>query len=115
MLKLIRFIGLVLQSIFIQFAHVFGLVAFAVSVALGYWRLPSWLVPIVAVVCGVISDKLIDESSVTGLLEKAHAANQRGGFLIVVYFVICAGGYVAGGYGRHYLRKRLSTTAAAKE
>ncbi len=114
MLKLIRFIGLVSQSMLIQFAHLFGLVAFAASAALGYWRLPSWLVPVLAVICGVISDKFIDQASVTGLLEKAHSANQRGGFLIVVYFVICAVGYVIGAYGRSYLRKRLPA-AAAKE
>jgi cbb3-type cytochrome oxidase subunit 3 len=114
MLKLIRFIGLVSQSIMIQFAHLFGVVAFAAAVALGYFRLPSWSVPILAVVCGVVSDKFIDEASVTGLLEKAHSANQRGGFLIVVYFVICAVGYVVGAYGRHYQRKRV-TKAAAKE
>ncbi len=114
MLKLIRFIGLVSQSIMIQFAHLFGVVAFAAGAALGYFRLPSWSVPILAVVCGVASDKLLDQESITGLLEKAHSANQRGGFLIVVYFVICAVGYVVGAYGRHYQRKRI-TAAAAKE
>ncbi|KAF2991702.1 hypothetical protein OGR47_08670 [Methylocystis sp. MJC1] len=114
MLKLIRFIGLVSQSIMIQFAHLFGLVAFVAGAALGYFRLPSWAVPILAVVCGVLSDKFLDEESVTGLLEKAHSANQRGGFLIVVYFVICALGYVVGAYGRHYQRKRV-TAAATKE
>jgi hypothetical protein len=112
MLKLIRFIGLLSQSIFIQFLHLFGLVAFAASAAVGYFRLPSWLVPIVAVVCGVMADKFIDESEVAGLLEKAHNANQRGGFLIVVYFVICAVGYVAGAYGRHYAKKAGVSIAA---
>lgn len=115
MLKLIRFIGLVSQSIFIQFIHLFGLVAFAGAAALGWFRLPSWLVPVLAVACGVISDKFIDESSVTSLLEKAHNANQRGGFLIVVYFVICALGYVAGAYGRHYLRDKGLSPAASKK
>jgi hypothetical protein len=114
MLKLVRFLGLVSQSIFIQFAHFFGLVAFLASAALGYFRLPSWLVPIVAVACGVISDKYVDEASVSGLLEKAHSANQRGGFLILVYFVICAVGYVVGAYGRRHLRKG-APAATAKE
>jgi hypothetical protein len=115
MLKLIRFIGLVSQSIFIQFVHLFGFVAFAASAALGWFRLPSWLVPIVAVVCGVISDKFVDESGVTALLDKAHTANQRGGFLIVVYFVICAVGYVVGAYGRHYARGKGLIAAASKK
>ena len=106
MLKLIRFIGLVSQSIFIQFIHFFGLCAFAVSMAMGYFRLPSWCVPIAAVVFGVVADKYIDESSVSVLLEKAASANQRGGFLIVVYFIITAVGYVTGAYGRHYLKNK---------
>jgi len=107
MLKLIRFIGLVSQSILIQFVHLFGLVAFLAAAAIGYFRLPSWTIPIVAVVCGVVSDKFIDESAVTSLLEKAAAANQRGGFLIVVYFVITALGYVAGAYGRAHFRRKI--------
>jgi hypothetical protein len=115
MLKLIRFIGLVSQSIFIQFVHLFGLVAFVASAALGWFRLPSWLVPIVAVVCGVVSDKFVDESGVTALLDKAQTANQRGGFLIVVYFVICAVGYVTGAYGRHYMRSKGMIPAASKK
>jgi hypothetical protein len=104
MLKLIRFLGLVSQSIFIQFLHLFGLVAFAASAAMGWMGLPSWLVPVVAVICGVISDKYVNEADVNVILEKAHNADQRGGFLIVVYFVICAVGYVVGAYGRHYAR-----------
>lgn len=115
MLKLIRFIGLVSQSIFIQFIHLFGLIAFVASAALGWYRLPSWLVPIVAVICGVVSDKLVDESAVTAILEKAHNANQRGGFLIVVYFIICALGYVAGAYGRHYARDKGLIPATSKK
>ena len=85
------------------------------SAALGYFRAPSWSVPILAVICGVISDKFIDESSVTGLLEKAHNANQRGGFLIVVYFVICAIGYIVGGYGRFYLRSKSAPAVEGKK
>jgi hypothetical protein len=118
MLKLIRFIGLISQSIFIQFAHISGFVAFAIAAAIGYYRLPSWTVPIAAVIMGVLSDKFIDESGVTALLEKAHNANQRGGFLIVVYFVIMAVGYVAGAYGRHYyLRSKggAPTPASSKK
>ena len=116
MVKLIRFIGLISQSIFIQFVHLFGAVAFAAAAALGWFRMPSWLVPILAVVCGVVSDKFVDESAVTAILEKAHNANQRGGFLILVYFVICATGYVAGAYGRHYAKtKGVGPAAIAKK
>ncbi len=115
MLKLLRFIGLVSQSIFLQAVHLFGLIAFAAAAALGWYRRPSWWVPVIAVVFGVVSDKFLDQSGVEVLLEKAHIANQRGGFLIVVYFVICAVGYVAGAYGRHYLRDKGATAPAASK
>jgi hypothetical protein len=108
MVKLIRFIGLISQSIFIQFAHVFGLVAFLVAVAVGYFRLPSWSVPVMAVAFGVFADKFVDESAVSSILEKAASANQRGGFLIVVYFAIAAVGYISGAYGRYYYGKTAS-------
>ena len=111
MVKLIRFIGLVSQSIFIQFVHLIGFGAFLAAAVMGYFRLPSWCVPIAAVIFGVVSDKFVDESAVSSLLEKAASANQRGGFLIVVYFVIVATGYIAGAYGRHYLVQSRSTSA----
>ena len=112
MVRLVRFVGLVIQSILIQFLHVFGLVAFLIAVALGYFRLPSWLVPIVGIICGVIADKFIDQSEVVGILEKAASANMRGGFLVIVYIVIVAVGYVVGGYSRQMLQRRKIAQAA---
>ena len=106
MLKVIRLAGLVSQSIFLQFMHLIGLGAFLVSAAFGYYRLPSWSVPILAVAFGVSVDKFADVADVTGLLERAQKANERGGFLILVYFVITAFGYVVGAYGRHVMQKR---------
>jgi hypothetical protein len=96
----IKFLGLVSEAIFLQFVHVIGLAAFLAAAALGWYRKPSWLVPILAVALGVAADKLFNMSDLAGLLEKAHKAEERGGFMIVVYFVICAVGYVAGAYGR---------------
>ncbi|MGJ0395672.1 MAG: hypothetical protein ACR65U_05540 [Methylocystis sp.] len=112
MVKLVRFVGLIIQSIVIEFMHVFGLVAFLLAAALGYFRLPSWLVPIVGIVCGVIADKFVDQSEVVGILEKAASANMRGGFLVIVYIVIVAVGYVAGAYSRHWLHLRKIAEAA---
>jgi hypothetical protein len=115
MLKLIRFISLISQATFLQFAQFFGLVAFAAAAVFGWYRRPSWWVPVMAVAFGVISDKYIDQTALSGLLEKAHNANQRGGFLIIVYFVICAVGYVAGAYGRQYLRNKGLVPALTKK
>jgi tetrahydromethanopterin S-methyltransferase subunit C len=106
MIKLIRFVGLIIQSILIEFLHVFGLVAFLLAAALGYFRAPSWLVPIVGIVCGIIADKFIDQTEVIALLERAASANQRGGFLVIVYIVIVAVGYVAGAYARGAVHRR---------
>jgi hypothetical protein len=99
----IKFLALVSEAIFLQFIHVVGLLAFLAAAALGWYRKPSWLVPILAVALGVATDKLLTMGDVSSLLEKAQKAEERGGFMIVVYFVICAVGYVAGAYGRvHY-------------
>jgi len=106
MIKLIRFVGLIIQSILIEFLHVFGLVAFLLAAALGYFRAPSWLVPIVGIVCGIIADKFIDQTEVIALLERAASANQRGGFLVIVYIVIVAVGYVTGAYARGAVHRR---------
>ncbi|MFO1102145.1 MAG: hypothetical protein U1E20_04485 [Methylocystis sp.] len=112
MVKLVRFVGLIIQSILVEFLHVFGLVAFLVAAALGYFRLPSWLVPIVGIICGVIADKYVDQSEVVSILEKAASANMRGGFLVIVYIVIVAVGYVIGAYSRQWLYQRKSAQAA---
>jgi len=112
MVKLVRFVGLIIQSIIIEFLHVFGLVAFLIAAALGFFRLPSWLVPIVGIICGVIADKIIDQREVIELLERAASANQRGGFLVIVYVVIVAVGYVVGAYARHLLHRRKIAQAA---
>jgi hypothetical protein len=111
MVKLIRFIGLVSQSIFLQFIHVFGLVAFLIAAAVGYYRVKSWVIPLLGVAFGVIANYYVDLADVTGILEKASAANERGGFLIVVYFIISFVGYLVGAYARHYQLRLRSQTA----
>jgi len=110
----IKFLALVSEAIFLQFVHVIGLVAFLAAAALGWYRKPSWLVPILAVALGVAADKLLDMSDVAGMLEKAHKAEERGGFMILVYFVICAVGYVAGAYGRVNYFKGVQALPDAK-
>ncbi|MGD9657246.1 MAG: hypothetical protein AB7U61_06340 [Methylocystis sp.] len=114
MVKLVRFVGLIIQSILIEFLHVFGLVAFLIAAALGYFRLPSWLVPIVGIICGIFADKFIDQREVIALLERAASANQRGGFLVIVYIVIVAVGYVVGAYARQTLHRRKIAQAAPR-
>ena len=115
MIKLIRFVGLIMQSILIEFLHVFGLVAFLLAAALGYFRLPSWLVPIVGIICGIIADKFIDQTEVIALLERAASANQRGGFLVIVYIVIAAVGYVVGAYARAAVHRRKIAQATPRQ
>ncbi|WP_018408421.1 hypothetical protein [Methylocystis rosea] len=115
MIKLIRFVGLIIQSILIEFLHVFGLVAFLLAAALGYFRLPSWLVPIVGIVCGIIADKFIDQTEVIALLERAASANQRGGFLVIVYIIIVAVGYVTGAYARGAVHRRKIAQATPRQ
>jgi hypothetical protein len=115
MMKLIRLGGLVSQSIFLQFVHLVGLGAFLVSAAFGYFRAPSWTVILLGIVFGVGVDRLADVSDVTGILDKAEKAGERGGFMIIVYFVIALAGYVVGAYARHHHEKfKAKATAPAQ-
>jgi len=113
MVKLIRFLGLVSQSIFLQFIHLVGLLAFGVAAACGWFRVKSWSVPILGVAFGVAADKFFDVTDVTGLLDKAEKANERGGFLVVVYVIICFVGYLVGAYARHQYGQRFAAPAPA--
>jgi hypothetical protein len=112
MMKLIRLGGLVSQAIFLQFIHLVGLGAFLVSAAVGYFRAPSWSVILLGIVFGVGVDKFVDVTDVTGMLDKAQKASERGGFLIIVYFVIALVGYVVGAYARYH-HEKLKAKAAA--
>ncbi len=71
--EFIKFLALVSQAIFLQFVNVVGLLGFVAAAALGWYRKPSWLVPLLAVAFGVASDKFFS-GGVAGLLEKAHKA-----------------------------------------
>ena len=51
--EFIQFLGLVSEAIFLQFVHVVGLLGFVAAAALGWYRKPSWLVPLLAVALGV--------------------------------------------------------------
>ena len=106
----IRFIGLVSQEIFLEFMHIFGLIVFLLAVVVGYFRLPLWIVPLIAVICGIGADKYVDLTDFTGILDKASSARERGAFVIVVYFVITIGGYLIGAFGRYSL-SRVNPTA----
>lgn len=113
MLKLIRLVGLVSQSMALLVMHLVGIVAIAAGLAVGYFRKPSWLIPILAVVFGVATDYYTDLSDVTSMLQKASAANERGGFLILVYFIMLALSYVIGAYLRHNREKAKQNQSSA--
>ncbi len=112
MMWFIRSISLILTAIFLQFIQGVGLAALLVAAAVGYFRAPFWSVPIMATVFGIGVDWLPFEH--VELLEKASTSSQRGGFLVIVYFVIVAVGFLAGRYGRHYLEKRTKAVNRAK-
>jgi hypothetical protein len=112
MMWFIRSISLILTAIFLQFIQGVGLAALLIAAAVGYFRAPYWSVPIMATVFGIGVDWLPFEH--VELLEKASTSSQRGGFLVIVYFVIMAVGYLAGRYGRHYQEKRKKAARPAK-
>ncbi len=105
MLWLIRFIGLVSQAVFLEFVHIFGLIVFLIAILLGYFRTPWWIVPMLAVACGLIADRFVDLTYLTGILRSAVSANERWAFVIIVYFAITIGGYLTGFLGRFFVRR----------
>jgi hypothetical protein len=106
MLWLIRFIGLVSQAVFLEFVHIFGLIVFSIAFLLGYFRTPWWIVPMLAVACGLIADRFVDLTYLTGILRSAVSANDRWAFVILVYFAITIGGYLTGFLGRFFVRRK---------
>lgn len=113
MVKVFKLLVLLSQAIFLQFVHVVGALAFVIAAAAGYYRLPSWIVPIMAVVFGVVVDKFVDVSDLAGVLERAQKANERGGFVILTYVVITVIGYIVGAYGRREHERWKRRAAAA--
>lgn len=106
MLWLIRFTGLVSQAVFLEFVHVFGLIVFLIAILLGYFRAQWWIVPILAVACGVIADRFVDLTYLTDILRRAVSSNDRWAFVILVYFAITIGGYLIGFLGRFFVRRK---------
>ncbi len=112
MLWLIRFTGLLMQAIFLELANIFGLIVFFAAAALGYFRAPLWILPIIAVVSGVAADRYVVLVHFGTIFDKASSASERSAFVIVVYFSITMFGYLLGGLGRR-LRSRMNQTESS--
>lgn len=105
MLWLIRFLGLVSQAVFLEFFHIFGLIVFLLAVLLGYFRAPWWIAPALAVASGFFANRFVDLSYLTDIFRRATSANDRWAFVIIVYFAITIGGYLAGILARFLIRR----------
>ena len=106
MLWLIRFIGLLSQAIFLEFVHIFGLIVFVLAMLLGYFRAPWWIAPVLAVACGLFANRFIDLTYLTDIFRRVASASDRWAFVIVVYFAITIGGYLAGLLARLFMKRR---------
>ena len=105
MLWLIRFIGLLFQAIFLEFLHIFGLIVFVLAMLLGYFRAPWWIAPVLAVACGLFANRFIDLNYLTDVFRRVASASDRWAFVIIVYFAITIGGYLAGLLARLFMRR----------
>ncbi|MFO1126228.1 MAG: hypothetical protein U1E25_13820 [Methylocystis sp.] len=105
MLWLIRFIGLLSQAVFLEFLHIFGLIVFLLAMLLGYFRAPWWIAPALAIASGFFADRFIDLTYLTEIFRRVVSANDRWAFVIVVYFAITIGGYLAGLLARFFIRR----------
>ncbi len=106
MLWLIRFIGLLSQAVFLEFLHVFGFIVFLLSILLGYFKAPWWIVPALAIACGLFANRFIDLNYLTEIFSRVASASDRWAFVVIVYFAITIGGYLVGLLGRLFMRRR---------
>lgn len=95
MSALARLAALTVEAVFLQLFHGAGFVALVVALAAGYLRVPSWCVPALAAAFGFGVDRLAEGAGMSG---KAASATDRIAFMIFVYFVIAAAGYIVGRY-----------------
>lgn len=105
MLWLIRFMGLLSQAVFLEFLHIFGLIVFLLAVLLGYFRAPWWIAPALAIASGFFANRFIDLTYLTEIFRRAVSANDRWAFVIIVYFAITIGGYLAGILARVLIKR----------
>ncbi len=105
MLWLIRFMGLLSQAVFLEFLHIFGLIVFLLAMLLGYFRAPWWIAPALAIASGFFANRFIDLTYLTEIFRRAVSAGDRWAFVIIVYFAITIGGYVAGILARVLIRR----------
>ena len=105
MLWLIRFIGLLSQAVFLEFLHIFGLIVFLLAVLFGYFRVPWWIAPALAIASGFFADRFVDLTYLTEIFRRVVSANERWAFVIVVYFAITIGGYLVGLLVRLLMRR----------
>ncbi len=105
MLWLIRFMGLLSQAVFLEFLHIFGLIVFLLAVLLGYFRAPWWIAPALAIASGFFANRFIDLTYLTDIFRRAVSANDRWAFVIIVYFAIAIGGYLAGILARVLIKR----------
>lgn len=122
MVKLFKFLGLVSKGLLLQFSHVYGYVAFLLVVAAGYYRLPSWLAPVLGVALGVAVNYLGDTSDLKAMLAAVQSSDgsgrtldkEAGGYLIAVYLIISVVAYIVGGWARVQRDKRTATAGGGK-
>lgn len=105
MVKIVRLVTLTLEAVFLQFVNGIGFVALLAAVAAGYFRAPSWSVPVLAVAFGFGIEYFEGWVSFS---DKAESASERWGFAVLVYFLIAFVGYLAGIFIRRHLERRKS-------
>jgi len=105
MLWLIRFAGLLFKAVTLEFVHIFGLIIFLITIPIGYFRGPWWIIPVLAGAAGLISYNFIDHVYLTDVFERAVSANRRGAFVVVVYFAITIIGYIVGLLSRIFVSR----------
>ena len=101
MVRIARMIGFVISSVGVQIASLVGLAALVVSLVLGFFRLPLYLILLPTLGGAGVAAWLFQDATNSG---KVIGAQSNFFFVAFVYLLICAAGYACGALARRWRR-----------
>lgn len=112
MLWFVKAVTLVVNGVLLQFVQLLGLIGLATAMTAGVLRGPWWTAPIIALGFALIADYL--PTLHIAWLDKVSSSSERFGFLVIVYFVISAAGWLIGRSGHQLWIQNRSKSGARK-
>lgn len=104
MVAVARLITLFLEGVLHQFINGIGVVGLMAALAAGFLRAPWWSVFVLTIGFGVGVEYYFAEP--IQISDKAQSASERLLWILLIYFIVSAFGYLAGRMGRRHMERR---------